>query len=130
MQPGMNNAQPMPQAQAQPAQAPQGAAPAGDQNYLGFMKELYDLLLLRIEAAGQKNPNFGQAIDNGISPEAAQEMFMILPEMKVIFDAIDAAERGGGASPIQGGQPQPQQQTDNPLVQNSVTGGVSRGLMG
>ena len=95
MQPGMNNAQPMPQAQAQPqpAQAPQGAAQAGSENYLGFMKELYDLLLLRIEAAGQKNPNFGQAIDNGISPEAAQEMFMILPEMKVIFDAIDAAAR-------------------------------------
>lgn len=129
MNPAMNNAQQMPQAQAQPAQPQQGAAPAGGQDYLGFMKELYDLLLLRIEAAGQKNPNFGQAIDTGISPEAAQEMFTILPEMKVIFDAIDAAERGG-ASPIQQGQPQAQPQTDNPLVQNSVTGGVSKGLMG
>lgn len=130
MNPAMNNAQPMPQGQPQAQPAPQGAVPAGDQNYLGFMKELYDLLLLRIEAAGQKNPNFGQAIDTGISPEAAQEMFTILPEIKVIFDAIDAAERGGGASPIGQGQPQAKPQTDNPLIRNDQMSGVSRGLVG
>lgn len=129
--PAPNNAQP--EAQIAPGQpAPQGAAPAGNQEYLGFIKELHDLLLLRIEAAGQKNPNFGQAIDTGISPEAAQEMFQILPEIKVIFDAIDAAERGGGAAPIQQGQPQaqPAPQTDNPLIRNDQMGGVSRGLVG
>ncbi len=128
----MGAAQPTQAASPQAAQAPQQQPQpqqAGEQDYLSFMKELYNLLLLRIEAAGQQNPNFGQAIDNGISPEAAQEMFIILPEMKVIFDAIDSVEGHGGAAPIQQGQA-PQQQSDNPLIAQGQVGGVSRGLVG
>jgi hypothetical protein len=112
----------------QAAPTPAGQAPQqGSTAHLDFMKEVFDLLLLRIEAAGQKNPNFGQAIDTGITPEAAQEMFQILPEIKVIFDAIDNAE-SGGASPISAGGATPkqgvtqQQASANPLVQDNPMG--------
>ena len=134
---GQNPQQAVPQ--AQPAQpAPQQGAPAspqgagGNPDPTGFIREVYELLLVRIEAAGQTNPNFGQAIDTGISPQAAQEMFQILPDIKVIFDAIESAGGGASPQPIQGGAAQatPQTQSDNPILNDNAGMGVSRGLMG
>lgn len=129
-----------PQGGAMPQQGqrpmPQAGAPQqGQQDPLSFIQELHDLLLVRIEAQGQKNPNFGAAIDAGVSPEAAQELMLILPEIKPIYDAIEAAERGqqpinGGGAPMpQQGQPQQMQQEENPILRDTPAG-VSRGLVG
>lgn len=123
--------QPPAAAPAQPMAQPaaQGSMAGQDKDYTAFIRELHDLLLLRIEAAGQKNPNYGMAIDTGISPEAAQELFVILPEMKPIFDAIESAS-GGGQQPITAPQQMAgMQQEQNPILRDTPAG-VSKGLMG
>lgn len=129
--------QPMPQQQpaapaaATPMPGQQGPAAAGqgqEVDYRGFIKEVYDLLLARLQAAGAENPNFGQAIDS-ISPEAAQELFQLLPEAKALVEALGAGDGNNQQQSI-GAKPQlqqPGQGNENPLLRDSP---VSKGLMG
>lgn len=129
------NQQPAPTAGAPAPAAPQATAPAGapqgrQVDPLSFIKEVYELLLVRIEAAGQQNPNFGQAFESGVSPEGLQELFQILPEMKVIFDAIQAGSGGGGVPAGQGPIRPAAPPNGNPLTADPNMGGVSRGLVG
>ena len=107
---------------------------------IGFNQKIQNILLSRIEALGQKNPNFGQAIDSGVTREAAMELIQVLPELKPIFEALGVTDASGDEGDdsdlsVGGAQqgtttPQPgaddEEESDNPLVNQ----GVSRGLVG
>lgn len=110
--------QPQPAAPAAAAGAPPMApAPAGGPETSGLQKvantefnqQMQNILFSRIEEEGQKNPNFGNAIDSGITREAAMELALILPELHPIFRAMGLFEGMGDApiGPAAPGQPAP-----------------------
>lgn len=127
----------MPQGQGQKPQmqpAPQGGQPeeiSGAQRVSNteFNQDVQNILLSRIEEEGTKNPNFGQALDAGITKEGAMELALILPELMPVFramglfDELEQAQNSPIKSAPQMAQPQQEQ---NPLM----TSPVSKGLMG
>lgn len=160
---------PQPQGQAAPGaapQPPQQGAPvppgAGGEEIRGaqrvsnteFNQQMQNILLSRIEEEGQKNPNFGQAIASGVSPQAAMELALVLPELIPLMRMAGLLQgEGGGAGPIgqpsapagaPGGLPQPGQGGMPPQPPQGPAGyddeddeeesayrpGISRGLMG
>lgn len=152
MQPPIPGQQPMPQQPPQaagpmPGQPPAGMPQAGQRGpqrvtNTEFNQDIQNILLSRIEEEAEKNPNFGVAIDEGISDAAALELALLLPELHPIFRAIglfDGMEGGMESGPIQApggamtqGSKMPQsfarpQMEENPMTSDS---GVSRGLMG
>lgn len=137
---------------ADPQQQPQPEMQAGPQKVANteFNQQIQNILLSRIEEQGQQNPNFGQAIDAGITREAALELAMILPELNPIFKAMGLFDGMGGgesaitpqnvmasAAPAQPRSPQPRPDvgaSPNPLLEDEDEEEgqmpVSRGLVG
>lgn len=122
----MQNGQPPPQfqpapaaapvaPQAQPAPpAPAGASPAPDEirgaqrvSNTEFSQDVQNLLLSRIEEEGTKNPNFGAAIDAGLTNQAALEIALVLPELLPIFRAMGILDDAGNQGAVQAQAPAP-----------------------
>lgn len=110
-QPGQAAAAPGP-AMAAPAQ-PQASQPGGGAPAQGgaARNPVRDLLLKRLDTLSQQE---GDALMDGVSPEAAQALKKILPEVGDVIDemltagAMMGQNRGGGQPPMPGGgQPQP-----------------------
>lgn len=99
-------AAPPPPAPASPA-PPQGQPPAQGGGVTNFNPEVQKLLFARLQAIGGQNMNFGEALE-AISPQAAQELITLIPELKPIYDILmqqGGQPAGGGQPPMAGGQP-------------------------
>lgn len=101
-QPGQAQAASQPEQPMGPAQAPVGPQKVAN---LGFNQDVQNILLSRIEAEGTKNPNFGAAVDAGLTREAAIELLMILPELKPVFEAMGVIADGDSMGQPIGQQP-------------------------
>lgn len=132
-----------PQAPEQP-KGGQGPSPQDMEAGLEMQPQYQQVILGRIMRESNYNPNFGQAIDEGMSPAAAMEIALILPELHFLFEAMGLFKnlKGMDQGPIKGGAGPSQQQnlpqqapvkakSDNPIVNDDLEQkGVSRGLMG
>lgn len=95
-----------------------------------FHQEIQNVLFSRIEEEYEKNPNFGQAIEGGLSQEAAMEIGLIIPEILPLLRAVglapNAQQNNTGIRQPQRSQAV-QQPEPNPLTNND---GLSKGLVG
>lgn len=149
---GMNQQQPMPQQQQQePQPLQQEEQASGQASGLEFNQDFHKIILLRIKAEIEKNPQFGAEIEDGLMPAAAAELGVILPEILPVFrvagllddsSTIEDEQQQNGGGMI-AGQPstnmvRPQQPrpdvgaSPNPLMQDEEEDErpVSRGLVG
>lgn len=113
-------------AQSQPMPAQGGGGNPETQNMLGFHKEIQDLIALRVQNEVEQNGEFGSFIDQGVTPEAAMELVLIIPELKVVFEQMglfDGMQGGGGDI-----KAMPQQPAQAPAAM--PMNGASRGLIG
>lgn len=138
------NAAPQQQAPAptQPASSglPEGANGAQRVSDTQFNQGIQNVIFSRIEEEASKNPNFGQAIEKGLSPEAAMEIGLVLPEVLPLFRAVglvpNAPDGTGIRQPSPPAQASMPQQQGNPLMEDNdedemqMRGGASMGLMG
>lgn len=110
---GAPQPQPQPPAQGQP---PQGGAPQqGGPNqvppefarHIDPSNAIQMLLLQRVD---KLNDADGAALQSGISPQAAQVLKKIIPEVGFLLDMIHAGQAPGQGAPMPqpGGVPQPQ----------------------
>jgi len=133
----------------QAAPAPAQPQPAGVQEEIRgaqrvsnteFNQQMQNILLSRIEEEGTKNPNFGGAIDAGVSREAALEIALIIPELLPIFKQMGVLDDVGQQGGIQAPQPpappsgpsagagiNPNANPQNPILRDSA---ASQGLVG
>ena len=97
---------------------------------LGFNEIIQYVIFERIRLEATRNPEFGQAIEAGMSKEAVMELGSIIPEIMPIFEQVGMV----GETPSQPMQKPKletpkQNESDNPIVDDTAMN-VSRGLMG
>lgn len=134
-------AQPMPQ-QPEMQGADEGQGPQRVKE-TEFNQGIQNVIFSRIEEEYAENPNFGEAIENGLTPEAAMEIGLVIPEILPLLRSVGLIPNDPSGGPIQQGDseqnagpmPPQQNQSGNPLTEDQEGedygyNGISRGLMG